>query len=624
MVTATLHRHAAGLLNYSKRARARRTLGPASGALPHDPHEKPGISRRFILSEHWFTSWDGTRLFYRAWRPQAPAGRMLVLFHRGHEHSGRWDDVVEALAPEGFTVFAWDARGNGRSEGPRDDAEHFGWYARDTELFVRHLSETERVPMDQIAIVGHSVGAAIVAAWIHDYAPCVRAAVLATPAFRIRLYLPLAIPALRLAQKLGIMASVPSYVKARVLTHDRAQQIRHGRDELITHAISTRVLIDLHDTGTRLIQDAAAIRVSTLVLVAGCDWVVKQSAQKKFFDRLGSPVKHLERLTGSYHDVYHELNAGRAQRVTRDFIEAAFAAPAAPAPLLDADERGDTFEEYGALSRPLRVLSPKWIGYRLFGVFLRTLGRLSTGIRLGWESGFNSGRTLDYVYRNQPAGITPLGRFIDRQYLNGIGWRGVRVRRQLLQGAVQHAIERTHAAKGSVHIVDIAAGAGRYLLETVKRCESLRVTAELRDMEPANLDEARVLAGSLGLQGAEFVKGDAFDQSALAGLDPRPDVAVVSGLYELFPDNTKVLNSLRGMAHAIPESGLLIYTNQPWHPQLELIARGLSDWDGKPWIMRRRTQAEMDDLVRTAGFEKLRMEIDPWGMFTVSLARRVS
>src|SRR4029453_7146010 len=123
---------------------------------------EPGFAAerpRFILSEHWFTTWDGTRLFYRAWRPPTPSGRILVLFHRGHEHSGRWDDVVEAIAPEGFTVFAWDARGNGRSEGPRDDAENFGWYARDAELFIRPLSEIERVPIEQIAVLGHSVGA---------------------------------------------------------------------------------------------------------------------------------------------------------------------------------------------------------------------------------------------------------------------------------------------------------------------------------------------------------------------------------------------------------------------------------------------------------------------------------
>lgn len=623
MVTGTLHRHAAGLLRYARRTRVADGARPASVLAPPGSPRPPCVNPRFIRSEHWFTSWDGTQLFYRAWRPHLPSSRLLVLFHRGHEHSGRWDDVVEAIAPDGFTVVAWDARGNGRSEGPRDDAEHFAWYTRDAEQFVRYLSEIERVPMDQVAVVGHSVGAAIVAAWIHDYAPRIRAAVLATPAFRIRLYVPMAIPALRLAQKLGVMTSVPSYVKARVLTHDPAQRARHEQDGLITHAISTRVLIDLHDTSTRLIDDAAAIQVPTLVLVAGSDWVVKQSAQRKFFDRLGSPIKHLERLKGSFHDVYHELDGGRASRVTRDFVEASFAAPAAATPLLNADESGYTFDEYRRLSRPLRRLSAKAIGYNVFGVVLRSLGRLSSGIRLGWESGFNSGRTLDYVYRNRPDGITPLGRFIDRQYLNGIGWRGIRIRRQLLERAVYQAIETTHAANGSVHIVDVAAGAGRYLLETLKRCESRRVTAELRDAEPSNLKEGETIARALGLANVSFVAGDAFDRCALERLQPRPDIAIVSGLYELFPDNARVLTSLRGIARAVPEGGTLIYTNQPWHPQLELIARGLCDWDGQPWVMRRRTQAEMDDLVRVAGFEKVQMEIDPWGMFTVSLARRV-
>ena len=30
----------------------------------------------------------------------------------------------------------------------------------------------------------------------------------------------------------------------------------------------------------------------------------------------------------------------------------------------------------------------------------------------------------------------------------------------------------------------------------------------------------------------------------------------------------------------------------------------------------------MDELVRTAGFEKVTMEVDEWGIFTVSVARR--
>ena len=83
------------------------------------------------------------------------------------------------------------------------------------------------------------------------------------------------------------------------------------------------------------------------------------------------------------------------------------------------------------------------------------------------------------------------------------------------------------------------------------------------------------------------------------------------------------MNSLRGLADAVEPGDYLIYTNQPWHPQVEFIARVLTNREGKPWIMRRRTQAEMDELVRVAGFEKIRQECDSWGIFTVSLAQRM-
>ena len=43
----------------------------------------------------------------------------------------------------------------------------------------------------------------------------------------------------------------------------------------------------------------------------------------------------------------------------------------------------------------------------------------------------------------------------------------------------------------------------------------------------------------------------------------------------------------------------------------------------RAWVMRRRTQCEMDQLVAEAGFEKVEQRIDEWGIFTVSLARRL-
>ena len=147
----------------------------------------------------------------------------------------------------------------------------------------------------------------------------------------------------------------------------------------------------------------------------------------------------------------------------------------------------------------------------------------------------------------------------------------------------------------------------------------------LRDYSEINVRDGRALIESKGLQGvARFEQADAFDRKSLATVDPQPTVGVVSGLYELFDNNEQVGRSLSGLADAIKPGGYLVYTGQPWHPQLELIARALtSHRQGQAWVMRRRTQAEMDQLVEAAGFRKVAQRIDEWGIFTVSLAVRV-
>ena len=118
-----------------------------------------------------------------------------------------------------------------------------------------------------------------------------------------------------------------------------------------------------------------------------------------------------------------------------------------------------------------------------------------------------------------------------------------------------------------------------------------------------------------------FDEVNAYDRSNYQQLEPRPTLGIVSGLHELFPDNDLILNSLYGFGDAIDTGGYLIYTGQPWHPQLEMIARCLSSHrDGQDWVMRRRSQQEMDQLVAKAGFAKVRQWIDEDGIFTVSLA----
>src|SRR5437660_11980863 len=120
------------------------------------------------------TSWDGPRLFYRAWLPAAAAVRALLLFHRGHEHSGRWQEVVERLALDDVAIFAWDARGHGRSPGKRGSAKNLAVLTRDVDAFVRHIAEHHRIAVENMVVLAHSVGAVTVGAWVHDFAPPIR------------------------------------------------------------------------------------------------------------------------------------------------------------------------------------------------------------------------------------------------------------------------------------------------------------------------------------------------------------------------------------------------------------------------------------------------------------------
>ena len=589
---------------------------------------------------------DGTAIFYRAWIPREPTRKALVLFHRGHEHSGRLEDVVRDLRLHDVAIFAWDARGHGRSEGPRGWAPSFSCTARDADEFMHHIAHTYGYREEDTIVLGHSVGAVTVAEWVHDYAPHIRAMVLVTPAFRVRLYVPFARAALRLVK--GLMPKrrmfVSSYVKGHLLTHDAAEAQRYDEDPLISRRIAVNVLLELGDTTKRMIADAGAIRTPSLLLAGGSDWVVDLGAERAFFERLGSPIKRMRVFDGMYHDILHEKDRRLVLNDIRVFVRGAFAREEIPQ---DSNDEAVTRDEYERLRRPLAFLSPKRLWFASQRAFMKTTGRLSNGISIGWRRGFDSGSSLDYVYENQARGKFIVGRMMDRAYLNSAGWAGIRQRKVNIERLLREAIERVIANKVPVHILDVATGQGRYVLDALTSWHRLQpvnvgyeieqshddeqshilksglpITALLRDYDSANVEAARALAAERGLRGVRCERADAFEDASYESLDPRPNIAIVSGLFELFSDNALVSSCLDGIADAIDDEGYLIYTGQPWHPQIEMIARVLTNRDGERWIMRRRTQVELDKLVVEAGFEKIRTRVDKRGIFTVSLAKR--
>ncbi|MDY0917657.1 bifunctional alpha/beta hydrolase/class I SAM-dependent methyltransferase [Pseudomonas viridiflava] len=581
------------------------------------------------MNDRRFTTHDGVELFYRHWPAvtqvsDAPR-QAIVLFHRGHEHSGRIAHLVDELDLPGFDFFAWDARGHGQSPGPRGDSPSFATSVRDVQTFVDHLSATFEIPEENMAVIAQSVGAVIAATWAHDYAPKIRSLVLASPAFKVKLYVPFARSGLALLRKFKGNFFVNSYVKARFLSHDPQRIASYDSDPLITKAISVNVLLGLYEAADRVVADAQAIQIPTQLLISGSDFVVHRGPQDQFFDRLGSVRKEKHILPGFFHDTLGERDRHLAISRARRFVLQTFETPVARPSLLDADTLGVTCAESEELAAPLPHNSLRDLYWRMTRASMRLGSKLSTGVKLGFDTGFDSGSTLDYVYRNKPTGTGALGRMIDKNYLESIGWRGIRQRKLHAEELLRLAMAHLRNQGKPVRIVDIAAGHGRYILESLHGVEPLPESILLRDYSDINVRDGSLLIEQKDLEDvARFVKGDAFDRADLAALDPKPTLAVVSGLYELFASNQMVGDSLAGLAAAVEPGGYLVYTGQPWHPQLELIARALtSHRQGQAWVMRRRSQSEMDQLVEAAGFRKITQRVDEWGIFTVSLAQRI-
>src|SRR5262249_30455612 len=284
-------------------------------------------------TEHVFRSWDGSGLFYRPWAGAAGGRNAVILVHRGHEHSGRLQDLVDRLDLRDSAIFAWDARGHGRSPGRRGDAPSFGALVRDLDCFARHITGAHGIPAARMAVVASSLGGVIATAWVHDYAPPLRALVLAAPAFRVKLYVPFAIPLLRLRTRLFGPSFLRSYVRGRWLTRDPEAARDYDADALVSPDISVDVLLGLHDTATRLVADAGAIRVPTLMLTAGSDRVVRAAPQRQFVERLSAAVKEQIVYPGLRHSIFQERGRALPIEETRAFLERAFAAEDTAPPL---------------------------------------------------------------------------------------------------------------------------------------------------------------------------------------------------------------------------------------------------------------------------------------------------
>lgn len=557
-----------------------------------------------------FKGFENAELFYREWnfRPQQ---KTIIILHRGHEHSGRMTEFATDERFSAYTVFSYDLRGHGHTE--QAVSGTFMDYVRDLDIFVKYLWNKYQIASQDIFIVANSMTSVVVAAWVHDFAPSIAGMALLAPAFSIKLYIPFAKEFVSLGTKFSKKLSVKSYVKSKVLTHDKEQQRDYDSDPLITKSIDGRMLVDFLDGGKRIVEDAAAIAIPTILFSSEKDYVVYNKAQKEFFIKISSEKKEFVELPGFFHGILFEENRFLVYGLIEDFIKKSF----------DEIQKHNslapdkfTKDEYNVLSLQM-IPKIEYLNFAFQKWALSKIGFLSDGMKIGLKYGFDSGISLDYVYKNKPKGKIGIGKLMDYFYLNAIGWRGIRIRKKNLLKQLEKQIIRLKEEGRQVKILDIAGGTGNYLFDIKKKYPDIEIV--INDFKDENIEVGEKTIKAQQMNGIRFTNYDCFDSATYEKLDFNPNITVISGIFELFENNEQISRAIAGAVSVSGANSAIIYTGQPWHPQLKMIAYVLNSHKETDWIMRRRSQKELDKVFAYNGVKKESMLIDDYGIFTVSV-----
>ena len=294
-----------------------------------------------------------------------------------------------------------------------------------------------------MAVIAQSVGAVLVATWAHDYAPKIRCMVLASPAFKVKLYVPFARPGLQLQHKLRGNFFVNTYVKAQFLTHDPERIASYRSDPLITRPIAVNILLGLYDASERVVADARAITVPTQLLISGADWVVHHGPQHRVLRAAGHADQGTPRPAGLL-----SRHARRARPRGRRHARA----PVHPRPLRRAAAAGPRCSTPTAWATPAtrptrwrrRCRSRRRAGStgRWRGSTCGSAGCSRKASRSATAPASIPARPSTTSTATSRAGAGAVGRFIDRNYLESIGWRGIRQRKLHVEELLREAMER--------------------------------------------------------------------------------------------------------------------------------------------------------------------------------------
>jgi acylglycerol lipase len=262
----------------------------------------------------------GVELFWQGWLPAGEATGVLLLCHGLGEHSGRYGNVVEAVAPDGWAVYGLDHRGHGRSGGRRAHLDRYADWLDDFDEFRRRV--VARHPRLPVVLLGHSMGGQIALAYALDHGEGLRALVLSAPALASNAVPKAAVPVLR---ALGRIAPTlrPAGIDATKVSKDPAVVAAYQADPLVHHGNPTLGLSSaLFGQFDVLPERARGLRLPLLLQHGTHDELTDPAGTRLLESTSGSPDQTVHWYEGLWHEIYNEPERERPLADLREWLAA--------------------------------------------------------------------------------------------------------------------------------------------------------------------------------------------------------------------------------------------------------------------------------------------------------------
>ncbi len=111
---------------------------------------------------------DGLDIYCEVHSCPAPKGVILAVHDYG-EHCGVYHSIFDRLCQEGYTIYAADLRGHGKSPGERGLITRFDDYLEDLDLLMARVKDRE--PNQAVFLMGQGLGALIAACYAMSRKP---------------------------------------------------------------------------------------------------------------------------------------------------------------------------------------------------------------------------------------------------------------------------------------------------------------------------------------------------------------------------------------------------------------------------------------------------------------------